>query len=226
MEKRYERNLQALSPEENMRLSGFKACVVGCGGLGGYVIEFLGRLGVGHITAVDGDAFEESNLNRQLLSSEKALGENKAEAAKKRMGEVNSFIAVTSVCECITSENCGGIIKGHDIAIDALDNVKTRLIVEKAAQSLNIPLVHGAISGWHGQVCVIMPGAPVFDKLYQGGAFTDTETGLGNLPFTAAAIASMQAAEAVKVLLGKNSALIGKLLTIDLLTQEYDVLKL
>ncbi|MCL1809626.1 MAG: ThiF family adenylyltransferase [Clostridiales bacterium] len=226
MKKRYERNMNALTAEENARLSGFRVCVVGCGGLGGYVIEFLGRLGVGHITAVDGDAFEESNLNRQLLSDEGSLGENKAEAAAKRMKDVNSNVTVSAVKKYVTDENCESILRGHHIAIDALDNVKTRRLLENTAQKLEIPLVHGAIAGWFGQVCVIMPGFPVFDKLYLGSTEPGMENELGNLPFTAAATASVQAAEATKVLLGKGSALSGKLLALDLMSQDYEVFEL
>ena len=97
MEKRYSRNMNMLSPEENERLRSFRACVVGCGGLGGYVIELLGRLGVGTITAVDGDVFDETNLNRQLLSTEELLGESKALAAEARMKKVNSGVTVYPV---------------------------------------------------------------------------------------------------------------------------------
>jgi molybdopterin/thiamine biosynthesis adenylyltransferase len=223
MKKRYERNTAALSVPESDRLRGFKVCVVGCGGLGGYVIEHLGRLGTGFITAVDGDVFEESNLNRQLLSDESVLGQSKAEAALRRMAAVNSDVAVTAVDEFITEENSEKILAGHDIIIDALDNAAARIVIESAAQKLKIPLVHGAIAGWYGQVSVIMPGAPVFDKIYQGGPDKGMENELGNLPFTAAVTASVQAAEAVKVLLGKGSALSGRLLTIDLLSQEYEI---
>jgi molybdopterin/thiamine biosynthesis adenylyltransferase len=221
--KRYERNVTALSFEENELLKNFKICVIGCGGLGGYVIESLGRLGVGNITAVDGDVFEESNLNRQLLSDESVLGKSKAEAAKNRMEKVNSNIKVTAINEYITEDNSEKIIKGHDIVIDALDNITARLIIENEAQKRKIPLVHGAIAGWYGQVSVIMPGAPIYDKLYQESAGKGMENELGNLPFTAALVASVQASEVIKVLLKRSNVLSGKLLTIDLLSQEYEI---
>jgi len=223
MEKRYERNIKALSVEESERLKGFKVCVIGCGGLGGHVIEQLGRLGVGCITAVDGDVFEESNLNRQLFSDETVLGKSKAEQAKIRMRSINSGIEVIAVNEFLTENNCEEILKGHDLLIDALDNVATRLIVENAAQKLLIPLVHGAIAGWFGQVSVIMPGQSGYEKIYGGREAKGIENELGNLPFTAAAVASIEAAEAVKVLLGKENTLAGKLLTFDLLNNDFEV---
>ena len=222
MNRRYERNITALSVEENERLKDFKICVIGCGGLGGYIIEHLGRIGIGHITAVDGDVFEESNLNRQLLSDEPELGQSKAKAAEKRMSKVNSSIKVNAVYEYITEENSEKIISGHDIVIDALDNIPSRLIIEEAAQKLKIPLVHGAIAGWYGQVMVILPGSPIFSKIYSQNTNKGMETQLGNLPFTAAAVAAVQAAEAIKVLLGRSGVISGKLLTLDLLSQEYE----
>ena len=224
--KRYERNMKALSPEENDKLKHFKVCVVGCGGLGGYVIESLGRIGIGHITAVDGDVFEESNLNRQLLSSEDVIGVSKAETAKERMKRVNSHVKVNAVVEYVTENNSEEILKGHDLVIDALDNIKTRFAIEKAAQKLEIPLIHGAIAGWYGQVTVILPGKPFYNKIYQENTNKGVETELGNLPFTAATIASVQAAEAVKVLLGRKDILSGKILAIDLLSQEYEIFEI
>lgn len=226
MKKRYERNMGALSEEENLRLPGLKACVVGCGGLGGYVVEHLGRLGVGHITVVDGDVFEESNLNRQLLSDETVLSAGKAEQAKIRLSKVNSDVKVHVIDEFLTEENCERILAGHDVVIDALDNVPTRFIIESGAGKLNIPLIHGAIAGWYGQVCVIMPGAPVFGKIYRDAGQKGIENELGNLPFTAAVAASIEAAEAVKVMLGKEGSVSGRFLTFDLLHSEFEIFEI
>lgn len=226
MKKRYERNMKALTLSENERLREFKVCVVGCGGLGGYVIEHLGRLGIGHITAVDGDVFEEGNLNRQLLSDETVLGKGKAEQAKKRMALVNSDVEVTAVSEYLTESNSEKILMGHDIIVDALDNITARVIIEREAQRRGIPLVHGAIAGWFGQVSVIMPGKPLLERLYHTGDEKGVENELGNLPFTAAATAAIQAAETVKTLLARDGALTGKLLTIDLLSHEYDIFEI
>jgi len=226
VKKRYERNINALTSEENERLKGFRVCVAGCGGLGGYVIEHLGRLGVGFITVVDGDVFEESNLNRQLLSDEKVLGESKAIQAKTRMSMVNSDIEVKAVNEILAEHNCEKILEGHDIIIDALDNVATRFILEEVAEKLNIPLIHGAIAGWYGQVCVIMPGKPVFSKIYRAPDEKGMENEQGNLSFTAAVTASVEVAEAIKVLLGRNDTLAGKFLTLDLLNNEFEVFEI
>jgi molybdopterin/thiamine biosynthesis adenylyltransferase len=142
------------------------------------------------------------------------------------MEAVNSDVCVTAISEFITEENCDSIIKGHDIMIDALDNIAARRIIEEAAQRLGVPLVHGAIGGWYGQVSVIMPGARLFDKIYGGSPDKEMKNKMGNLPFTAAATASVQAAEAVKILLGRGSPLTGKLLTLDLLSNEYEIFEI
>lgn len=226
MKNRYNRNMNMLSPEENEKLRSFKACVVGCGGLGGYVIELLGRLGIGTITAVDGDVFDETNLNRQLLSTEEILGKSKAFAAAERMKKVNSDVTVLPVQAFVTEENCGDIIQGHDIVIDALDNMTARRLLEACCEQQNIPMIHGAIAGWYGQVSTIMPGDGTLRKIYPPDENKGVETELGNPSFSPALVASIETAEALKVLLRRGDILQNKLLTIDLYRQEYEIFDL
>ena len=128
-ENRYQRNMNTFTQEENRRMKDFKICVIGCGGLGGHIIEMLARLGVGQITAVDGDVFDETNLNRQLLSKESLIGKEKALAAEDRIREVNSEVRVNPVVAFVKENNCREIIRGHDLIIDALDNMSSRKVV-------------------------------------------------------------------------------------------------
>ena len=218
---RYERNAPAISLDEQTILAQKKVIVAGCGGLGGYIIEFLGRVGVGHITAVDGDVFVESNLNRQLLSNQQTLGRPKAECAKERMSVVNPEITLTSVYEFITEENVDALIAGHDAIVDALDNGKTRLLIASAARKAEIPFISGAIGGWYGRVIVLYPGDNA-DFLWQG----KPPQPAGNPCFTAAHIATVQSAETVKVLLNRPGVIRGKLLEIDLLNARWDEIPL
>ncbi|NMR96584.1 HesA/MoeB/ThiF family protein, partial [Vibrio parahaemolyticus] len=125
---KYDRNMNTLSKEENEGLKNFKICVVGCGGIGGYVIEMLGRLGIGYITVIDGDVFEETNLNRQILSNSQTIGKSKAQTARERMKLVNPDIYVNAVFSHLNGENGMELIKGHHLVIDALDDVETRFI--------------------------------------------------------------------------------------------------
>lgn len=222
MKDRYKKNMNMLNADEIERLKTCKVCVIGCGGLGGYVIELLGRLGVGNITAVDGDVFDETNLNRQLLSTEEIIGKGKAFAARERMSIVNSDVTIYPIQKFVTRENCDEIIRGHDIVVDALDNMTSRILLEDRCESLEIPFIHGAIAGWYGQVTTIMPGDRSLRKIYHPNEGKGAETELGNPSFSPALVASIEAAEVLKVLLNRGGILQNKLLTIDLLNQEYE----
>ncbi len=224
--KRYSRNVKTLSAEENDSLKNFRVCVIGCGGLGGNIIEQLGRLGIGYITAVDEDVFEESNLNRQLLSDMDNLGCSKAIEAEKRMKKVNPLITIVPVCQRLDMDNGMEIIKNHNVVIDALDNIESRLILEELAEKAGIPMVHGAIAGWFGQVTTIFPGDRTLSRLYPLGAKHGIEKELGNPSFTPALVASVQVAEAVKIMIKRGDTLRKKMLSIDLLNQEYEIIEL
>ena len=226
LERRYDRNMRTFSAKENARLRECSVCVAGCGGLGGYIIEMLARLGVGHITAIDGDRFDETNLNRQLLSTEALLGSSKARAAKVRALEINSQVSVRAVESFLTADNCAQLLSGHDLAMDGLDSVPARRVLEDGCCKAGIPFVHGAVAGWYGQVAVGWPGDRLFDVLYPACEEGGTETELGNPSFTPAAVAAIQVAEAVKVLLGREPVLRKKLLTVDLLDHGYELLEL
>ena len=230
-ENRYSRNVCTLSREECFAVKDLSICVIGCGGLGGYIIEMLGRLGIGHITAVDGDVFDETNLNRQLLATESLIGRGKAEIAGERMAEVNSEVELKVVSEFLTEENARRIIAGHDVVMDALDNISSRLILEEACSQEKIPLVHGAIAGWYGQVAVVMPGDYFLKKLYSGSGRggeqsaenRGSEVEMGNPSFTPAIVAGIQVSESIKLLLNKGETLVGRMLTIDLERHDFEV---
>ena len=218
---RYERNAPAISLDEQEKLAQKNVLVVGCGGLGGYIIEFLGRIGVGRITAADGDVFIESNLNRQILSTEQTLGRPKAECAKERMQIVNPEVTVTPVCKYITEENVDEYIKGHDAVVDALDNGKTRLLIAAAARKAKIPFISGAIGGWYGRVIVLYPDDNA-DFLWQG----QPPSPPGNPCCTAAHVASIETAETIKVLLDRPGIIRSKLLELDLLNARWEEIPL
>ncbi len=125
MKNRYIRNEQMLSHEENLSLRKRKVAVVGCGGLGGHIIEMLARLGIGHLTLIDGDVFEPSNLNRQLLSLPDNLGKAKTAVAAERVSTVNPDLEVTTHQAFLTQDNARDLLQGHDVICDALDNISS-----------------------------------------------------------------------------------------------------
>lgn len=221
---RYERSIGTVTEQELERLQGARVAVVGCGGLGGYVLELLGRMGVGRLTAIDGDVFEESNLNRQLLSETALLGFAKAEAARVRMVAVNPEVSVTALQKWLTADNAQALLDSHDVIVDALDSIEVRRLLQKTAEGLGIPLVHGAIGSWYGQVATILPGDRTLDRLYPEGVQKGLEKELGNPSFTPALVASVQAAEVIKLLIGRGELLRNRVLRIDMLEQEYSLI--
>lgn len=220
---RYDRN-GIFTNEEMKRILSSHVCVIGSGGLGGYVQEMLVRVGVGEITCVDNDVFEESNLNRQLFSQMDNLGKPKAIEAKKRLELINPDAIVHAVHDFVDQENVFSIIQNADLVMDALDNIQTRLVVQAACEELNIPLVHGAIAGWYGQITTVMPGDGTLARLYKDKAERGIESELGNPSFTPATIASIQVSEALKVLVGREEILRNKILMVDLLDNEFQII--
>ena len=200
MEERYIRNLGALTEQECARLRTKTVFVAGCGGLGGYLIEMLLRLGVGAIRAADGDVFEASNLNRQLLSSTRNLGRSKAEAAKDRAAEVNPDVRFTAIPEFLTEENAAERIRGCDAVLDALDNIPARRILAHACAEAGVPLIHGAICGWTAQAAVVMPGDDLIDRIYPEGASLRSKA---SLSFTPPFCAALQTALCTRLLVGR-----------------------
>ena len=217
MEERYIRNLGALTEAECALLRTKTVFVAGCGGLGGYLIEMLLRLGVGTIRAADGDAFEASNLNRQLLSSPQALGTPKAKAAAARAVLVNPDVRFEAIGEFVTEENAAELIRGCDAVLDALDNIGARRILARACAKENIPLIHGAICGWSAQAAVVMPGEDLIDKIYPEGAKLGSKT---SLSFTPPFCAAMQVALCTRLLAGRPLET-GRLYMVDLLDMEW-----
>ena len=221
MQERYIRNLGPLTEEECLLLRQRRVFLAGCGGLGGYLLEHLLRAGVGAITVCDGDTIVRSNLNRQLLADMESLGRSKTEAACARAALVNPEAAVEARPVFLTADNALGLIAGHDLALDALDSPAARRILASACRQAGIPLVHGAIRGWYAQAAVILPDSGMMEQLYPADAPAAPDQ--GSLSPTVGLCAAIQAGEAVKLLCGRPSPLAGRLLWVDLVEQEYQV---
>ena len=200
MDDRYQRNIPALSKEECQLLKDKRVLVVGCGGLGGHIIDQLARIGVGTLRVVDGDRFEESNLNRQLLSSVPLLGVEKANAAAEHIARVNPAITVEAVQEFLTEKNASALVDGCDVVVDALDNIASRKILANACANAGIPFVYGAIQGWVAQAAVSMPGDRLMELLYPEDIVIQDKSVLS---FTPALCAAMQSSLCIKLLVGK-----------------------
>ncbi len=211
------RNQGALEAGEQQKLSRSGVTVCGCGGLGGLVIENLARIGVGRLRIVDPDVFTVSNLNRQIGALHNTLGKNKAEVMARRVREISDSCQVEALpCNFLESD----VLKGMDVALDCLDNGPARLELAERCNAYQIPLVHGAVDGWYGQIGVQPVGGDLVHRLY---ANQQEENGtVSVLSFTAALVASLQAAETVKLLIGRPSRLSHGWMTVDLLAGDFE----
>lgn len=220
---RYQRNQQMISTAQQLLLFRSRVAVIGAGGLGGYILEQLARLGVGQIVSFDDDVFEENNLNRQLLATPDNLGRAKVTVAKERISQINPAVLLLPVRTLLTAVNGPALLAGADCVVDAVDNVTARLELAEVCGSLKIPLVHGAIAGWYGHVATILPGDDSLQTIYrhwQGGKGVEQQ--LGNPSFTPAVAASLQVAEVCKILLGQGRLLRKCQLAFNLLDMEVD----
>ena len=219
---RYQRNRAMLSIQQQLSLLRSEVAVFGCGGLGGYIIEELARLGVGRITVVDPDVFEEHNMNRQLLCTQELLGRKKVDAAVQRVAAINPAVRLRPFDVAFGQNNSAEILQGVTVAADGLDSIPVRLELAEACNDQNVPLVHGAIAGWSGHVAVQYPGENILQHLYAGKKTGHgVERKLGNPSFTPAVIASLEVAEIVRILLGTEPLLPRRYLAMDLYHMEF-----
>ena len=220
MESRYTRNIPALTEEECALLLSKRVAVIGCGGLGGHLIDQLARIGVGFLRVVDGDIFEESNLNRQLLSSVPLLGVTKASAAADHIGKVNPSVSAEAVEVFLTEANVRELISGCDVVLDGLDNIPTRRILADACTKAGIPYVYGAIQGWVAQAGICMPGESLIGMLFPEDVEIRDKSALS---FTPALCAAMQTSLCIKLLTGRPVET-GTICYADLLNQEFEMI--
>lgn len=220
---RYLRNREAISLKEQLRLVKSRVAVIGAGGLGGQVILLLARMGIGTLVVVDYDVFDETNLNRQALSSMETLGKQKPEAAAATVSSINPGVKVIPCLVKLDSSNAPGILTGSNVVVDALDNVQDRFLLERITKKLGIPLVHGALAGFEGQVMTIFPDDPGLKHLYRNeGAGGDKskrpESILGVPTLTPALIATLEAMEVLKIILKREKIFRNTMVHVDLET--------
>lgn len=226
---RYTRNMTSLSPADQQRLLDSTVCIAGVGGLGGHVAEILARIGVGRLRLVDGDRFEDSNLNRQRFADADSLGHPKAQTARERIAAINPAVEVAALAEVLTAKNGADLLGKADIAVDCLDSLSARRALQTACRRKKIPMVSAAVAGMSGQLTVIFPEDKGLAALYGDLAAAPdrgAETTLGNLPFAVSLLASLECGETVKVLLGRTSTLHKRLLLFDLAEPLFEIIDL
>lgn len=219
--------LPEIGEEGQRRLLRSSALIVGLGGLGCPAALYLAGAGVGRLGLCDPDAVSLSNLQRQTLYAEARVGEPKPEAARERLAALNSDVAFELFPEGLTPENAAEVIARYDIVVDCCDNFATRYLISDICRRLRKPWVHGSIGEFSGQVATFLPDAATgYEDIYPERselASRPAASGgvLGALPGVVGAI---EAAEAIKTLLGMEGTLAGRLLTIDLSTMTFNTL--
>lgn len=228
--RRYSRQLSL--PEFGVQgqrmLAGSRVLVVGAGGLGSPTLLYLAAAGVGTLGVVDDDVVELSNLHRQVIHGQGALGEPKTASAARRIRDVNPHVEVIEHQERLVAATAADIVAGYDLIVDGCDNFPTRYLANDAAVLAGIPVVWASISRFEGQVSVWWAGhGPcyrcVFPHLPPPGAVPSCAVGgvLGMLP---GVIGAIQSTEAVKVLTGMGEPLLGRILLHDALTASWDTI--
>ncbi|MBI5966650.1 MAG: HesA/MoeB/ThiF family protein [Deltaproteobacteria bacterium] len=226
---RYLRNMGSLEIAGQKKLLQGKALLVGSGGLGGTIALLLARMGLGALVIADGDFFSEDNLNRQVFSLEQNVGQSKVQVARSAILKINAATEIEIFEGFVGEKELERFIKGANVAIDALDNMPSRFMLEKVCKEARVPLVHGAVAGFSGQVTVIYPEDVGFRAFY-GDAQTTPEKGveieLGNLAGIVSAVASIQVQEAVKIITGLGRPLRNRLLFLDSLNGSAEIISL
>lgn len=227
---RYLRNLKTLSIADQLKLAESGVCVVGLGGLGGLLSETLARMGIGRLHLIDGDVFEPHNLNRQLFSRMDNIGVSKAAAAAMHIQSINPGTEIISTDTFLTSENADRLLNQCNLAVDCLDTIQSRFTLQQAAKRAGIPMVSAAIAGMSGHITTIYPEdkglASIYGPPEQLDISKGAETRLGCLAPAVNLVASLECAEAIKVLLNKSGTLKNSLLSVDLTDFTFETFRL
>ncbi len=227
---RYSRQimLPEIGEEGQAKLAQASVLIVGLGGLGSPAALYLTAAGIGRIGLCDHDTVSISNLQRQILYSEKTEGQLKAQMANKRLSELSSKTIFDLWKDGLTKDNAREITSRYDLVIDCTDNHKTRYLIEDTCQELMKTWIYGAIGNFDGRVSTFSPEGPRYSDLYPEReilSHTPISTGgvIGPLP---GIVGSIQAAEAIKLICGFGETLIGKILTIDLKNLHFNIFDL
>ena len=224
---RYSRHIimDEIGPDGQSTLLDSRVLVVGAGGLGAPVLQYLAAAGVGTLGIVDDDVVERSNLQRQVIHADSDVGTPKVDSAESFITGLNPDTTVETYETRLSKSNAEDIIAGYDLVVDASDNFPTRFLVNDVCRLAGIPVSHGAIYKFEGQVTSLVPEGPCYRCLFpeapEPGTVPDCATTgvLGVLPGT---VGCLQATEAVKLLLEMGEPLVGEMLCYDAMDLSFE----
>ncbi len=215
--KRYDRQIiiKGFGEEGQEKLKRAKVVIAGSGGLGCAVAIYLAAAGVGVIRIVDHDRVELSNLNRQVLHWDEDIGRDKVTSATEKLKKLNGRVKIEAIKETITKANVSRLVAGFDLIVDAMDNLPTRYLLNKAALEVGIPFVHGAVYGFEGRAMTIIPSKTACLRCVYRGITPSPGEKFPVIGVTPAVIGCIQATEVIKYIVGIGELLTNRLLTYD-----------
>jgi len=217
----WQRQKLMLTEDENKKIRDIVVFIAGAGGLGTHQLQELQRIGVKKIYLLDFDCIQASNLNRQILYGSNDIGKYKTETAKEVLDSFDLETEIITINQKLTS----GFELPEDVNIvfDALDNFKSRFILDDLVQNRGIPLIHGGISSWYGQITSIIPGkTPTLKEIFASAE--DEKEKIPAFSPVVAVVACLQVIEGVKVFLGKDNILAAKLMYIDFSDYSFEII--
>ena len=210
---RYKRQIMLFGEEGQEQLKKAHIFIAGAGGLGSPVAYYLAVAGIGTITLVDMDIVDRTNLNRQILHTDRDIGKKKTLSAEEKLVAVNPDIRINAVDTRIEEDNAARLVGSADGIVDAMDNYPTRYLLNRVAIRKNIPLFHGAIRGFHGQVTTVIPKkTPCLKCIFPKAPPKEVFPVIGTTP---GVIGTIQATEVIKFLLKSGDLLTGRILVWD-----------
>ena len=205
------------------KLKRAKVFIAGAGGLGCPVSIYLAAAGVGHLRIVDHDTVDLTNLNRQVAHWTADVGRRKVESAQEKLNKLNPNVTVETLSVTISDQNASELVSGFDLIVDAMDNLPTRYLLNRTAIECRIPFFHGAVNGFEGRAMTVIPGKTACLRcLYRGPV---PESKFPVIGVTPAVIASIQATEVIKYLVGIGEILANRLLAYDGLNLKFTEFK-
>ena len=219
---RYTRQIMipGLGEEGQEKLKKARVLVAGVGGLGSPAALYLAAAGVGNLRLVDSDVVELTNLNRQILHWNRDIGRNKVDSGSNKLKEFNPEVRIEALKERITEDNVKDLVSGCDLILDAMDNLETRYLLNRAGIDQKVPICHGAVRGFEGRAMTILPGQTAcLMCIYQGASVHEKVPVIGVTP---GIIACIQAAEAVKYITGIGQLLANRFLVYDGLNMRFN----
>ncbi len=213
---RYDRQImmRGFGEEGQEKLKRARIIIAGAGGLGSPIAIYLAAAGVGVIRIIDHDRVELSNLNRQVLHWDKDIGKRKVDSSAEKLKKLNQGVEIEALAETITEANVSQLVAGFDLIVDAMDNLPTRYLLNKAAIDKNIPFFHGAVYGFEGRAMTIIPGKSACLSCVYRGAIPPKEK-FPVIGVTPAVVGCIQATEVIKYIVGIGELLTNRLLVYD-----------